>query len=79
MTSAETKALIIDFKNTFSSEEGKRVLANLSRLCCENDTTYIDGNSYGTAFNEGKRRVILYIRWLLNADPSTVKLTGKET
>ena len=62
-----TNSLIKDYKRTFEGPEGERVLANLSMQCYENDPTFVDGNPNGTAFNEGKRFVLLHIRRLIAA------------
>lgn len=57
--------IIMDYKNTFTSEGGKRVLENLAFECYENSVTFIDKNALGSAFNEGKRYVILHIKRIL--------------
>lgn len=65
----EQKQLLIDFKECFGTEGGKRVLARLSKLCRENEASYVDHNTHYTAYNEGKRCVILHIRSMLAKDP----------
>lgn len=69
----QSKQLIMDFLNTFTSEGGRRVLDRLSKLCNENDPTYVDDNAMGTAYKEGQRSVILHIRNMLAKDPNIVK------
>lgn len=64
----QTKQLTIDFMNTFTSESGRRVLGSLSKLCRENNPCFVDHNTHYTAYNEGKRCVILHIRSQLNKD-----------
>jgi len=59
---------IIDFKMTFDSEHGKRVLERLSILCHENRPTFVDHNALGSAYKEGARSVILHIRSMLSKD-----------
>jgi len=54
--------LLMDFQQTFGSEQGKRVLEKLSKFCLEKQSCYTSNNSHETAFNEGARSVILYIR-----------------
>ena len=61
--------LIIDYHGTFATPEGLSVLEDLSKRCFENRTTYVDQNPHGTAFQEGKRYMILYIRDKLRKDP----------
>lgn len=71
----KVKQLIRDFQGTFDTPEGKRVLENLSNECFENQPTFVANNQYGTAFHEGKRNVILYIRSMLAKDPNVVRQT----
>ncbi len=69
------KQLIRDFQGTFGTSEGKSVLENLSGECFENRNTFLSNNQHGTAFNEGKRYVILYIRGILAKDPHIERQT----
>ncbi|KKL15803.1 hypothetical protein LCGC14_2501920 [marine sediment metagenome] len=71
----KAKQLIMDTQGTFGTPEGKRVLEKLSLECLEEVSTFVPNNQYGTAFNEGKRYVILYIRGILESDPNKVKQT----
>ncbi len=75
MDKDEAKQLIRDFQGTFDTPEGKRVLEKLSEECFENQPTFVVSNQYGTAFHEGKRNVILYIRAMLAKDPNIVRQT----
>lgn len=59
----------MDFHNAFNTEGGKRVIENLSKECLENDVTFVSGESDSTAYNEGKRYVILHIRRILAKKP----------
>lgn len=61
----EITQLTMDYLNAFTSEGGKRVLENLSRECYENAVTFIRNEPESTAFNEGKRFVMLHIRRML--------------
>ena len=74
MTPKEFRQLILDFKGTFATEEGQRVLDELSYECHENELTYIRNDPNATAFNEGKRFVILHIRSRMATDPNNKKL-----
>jgi len=58
----------MDFKNSFTSESGKRVLQSLSRECYENAVTFVRNEPESTAFNEGKRYIMLHIRRILARD-----------
>lgn len=67
MDTKEIRQLNLDFKNTFGSDAGARVLDFLSAFCYEKATTYSPGDSGYTAFSEGKRSVILAIRRRVDA------------
>lgn len=64
----EEEQIVLDFKEVFAGDNGKRVLERLSKLCNENKPTYVDQNPTGTAYREGQRSVILHIRAMLNKD-----------
>ena len=44
-----------NYRITFDSEEGKKVLNDLEKRCHEFVTTFSKDNSYETAFLEGQR------------------------
>ena len=67
------KQLIMDYKNCFLSESGKRVVENLSRECYENAVTFIRNEPDSTAFNEGKRYVLLHIKRILSKNPNETR------
>ena len=60
------KQLQKDYKIVFGSDEGQRVLDDISKRCHESSTTYSKDNSHETAFLEGQRSVILFIKAILN-------------
>jgi hypothetical protein len=62
-----------DIKETFATEHGERVLKLLSKKCRENEPTYTANSALHTAYQEGMRSVILYLRIQLNKDLSKVK------
>ena len=64
----EQEQLIKDFKGTFGTQEGERVLKALSKFCLEHQQTYVEESDRKSAFNEGARSVILYIRSKVEAD-----------
>ena len=70
MDKDKAKQLIRDFQGTFNTPEGKSVLEKLSDECFETKNTFMPNSQYGTAFNEGKRYVILIIRAMLAKDPN---------
>lgn len=52
------------------SPQAREVLADLSRLCHAGTTTFVRGDPVATAFNEGKRTVLLHILEALGVKPS---------
>jgi hypothetical protein len=74
MTPETRDKLISDYRHTFASPEGLRVLADLSVRCRERQTVNasgMDGMALLTqlALNEGKRSVIIFIRQMLDPTP----------
>ncbi len=69
----KSKQLIMDMQGTFGTEEGKRVLTNLSEKCREHIATYVSQDTHHTAYFEGMRSVIIYIRLMLAKDPHKEK------
>ena len=59
------KQLQNDFKTVFNSDEGKRVLADLEKRCHFLTTTNIKGFSHESAYMEGQRSVLLFIKQML--------------
>ena len=53
------------FKTVFNSDEGKRVLADLEKRCHFLTTTNIKGDSHESAYMEGQRSVLLFIKQML--------------
>jgi hypothetical protein len=58
--------LIKDYKFVYSSDEGKRVLSDLEKRCHEFVTTHDKSNSHETAFLEGQRSVLIFIKNMVN-------------
>ena len=56
-----------DYKIVFGSEEGKRVLEDISIRCHESSTTFSKDNSHETAFLEGQRSMLLFIKAILKS------------
>lgn len=67
---SKSAALIADYKQTFESDHGRRVLKDLMRKYCILTSTFVPGDSYSFAFNEGTRCVVLSIlsRLKINID-----------
>ena len=49
----------------FNTPEGQLVLDDLALQCYEGAVTFVDNNPYGSAFNEGKRFVLIHIRRMI--------------
>ena len=59
------KQLQIDYKSIFNSDEGVRVMADLEKRCHFLSTTNIKGDSHESAYMEGQRSVLLFIKQML--------------
>lgn len=68
-----------DYRLLFSGERGKRVLRDLMRRHFVLRSTQIAGDSHESAFNEGRRAVVLDILQACNADEDQVREMAKET
>lgn len=66
MNEKDIKQLGIDYKTTFGSESGQRVLEDLKKRCSFNSTTHIKGDSHESAYLEGSRSVVLFINNMIN-------------
>jgi len=62
----ELLKLIKNYKICFSSEEGKKVLFDLEKRCHEFVTTHDKSNSHESAFLEGQRSVLIFIKNMIN-------------
>ena len=56
-----------DYQIVFGSDEGKRVLEDISIRCHESSTTFSKDNSHETAFLEGQRSISLFIKGILKS------------
>lgn len=57
---------IIDlYKQTFNTDEGKKVLEDLRLRCFSKKSTF-DKDANVAAFNEGQRQVVLHIEGFIN-------------
>jgi hypothetical protein len=56
-----------DYKIVFGSDEGKRVLEDISIRCHERTTTFNKDNSHETAFLEGQRSMLLFLKAMLKS------------
>ena len=59
------EGLKVNYKTIFNTDEGKRVLADLEKRCHFMNTTNIKGDSHESAYMEGQRSVLLFIKQML--------------
>ena len=62
------KGLQKNYKFIFNTEEGKEVLTDLEKRCHYHSTTNVKGDSHESAYMEGQRSVILFIKSMLRKD-----------
>jgi hypothetical protein len=53
------------YRETFASDNGAKVLGDLEKRCNMRSSSYVAGDANATAFEEGKRAVILHIHNML--------------
>ena len=54
-----------NYKYIFNTDEGKEVLSDLEKRCHYHSTTNVKGDSHESAYMEGQRSVILFIKSML--------------
>ena len=59
------EGLKVYYKTIFNTAEGKRVLADLEKRCHYHSTTNVKGDSHESAYMEGQRSVLLFIKSML--------------
>ena len=57
-----------NYEYIFNTDEGKEVLADLEKRCHYHSTTNIKGDSHESAYMEGQRSVLLFIKSMLRKD-----------
>ena len=62
------KNLKTNYKMIFSSDEGKQVLSDLEKRCHHHTTTNVKGDSHESAYMEGQRSILLFIKHMLRND-----------
>ena len=58
--------LVKNYKIVFNSDDGKKVIEDLEKRCHEFVTTHDKNNSHETAFLEGQRSVLIFIKNMVN-------------
>jgi hypothetical protein len=57
-----------NYQYIFNTEEGKEVLSDLEKRCHYHSTTNVKGDSHESAYMEGQRSVLLFIKSMLRKD-----------
>jgi len=60
--------LIKIYQRIFKSEDGKNILEDLEKRCNVHNTSF-SNDANETAFREGQRAVVLFIKSMLNKKP----------
>lgn len=68
-----------DYRRAFGDEPGRRVLRDLMRRHFVLRSTQIAGDSHESAFNEGRRAVVLDILQAVNVDEAAVREMAAES
>ena len=59
-------SLIKNYKIVFNSDDGKKIIEDLEKRCHEFVTTHDKNNSHETAFLEGQRSVLIFMKSMIN-------------
>ena len=59
------QSLKTNYKIIFTSDEGKQVLSDLEKRCHYHSTTNVKGDSHESAYMEGQRSILLFIKAML--------------
>lgn len=62
-----------NFKRIFNTDEGKEVLKYLAEEAGQFRTSYVQGDSHGMAFNEGKRYMYNFIVAIIEGNDELVR------
>jgi hypothetical protein len=57
-----------NYKFIFNTDEGKQVLSDLEKRCHYHTTTNVKGDSHESAYMEGQRSILLFIKAMLQND-----------
>jgi hypothetical protein len=59
------KKLRDNYQYVFESDEGKEVLSDLEKRCHFYSSTNVKGDSHESAYQEGQRSILLFIKQML--------------
>ena len=57
-----------NYEYIFNTDEGKEVLVDLEKRCHYHSTTNVKGDSHESAYMEGQRSVLLFIKSMLQKE-----------
>ena len=57
-----------NYQYIFNTDEGKEVLSDLEKRCHYHSTTNVKGDSHESAYMEGQRSVLLFIKSMLQKE-----------
>ena len=61
------------YKFVYNTDEGKAILNDLEKRCHYHSTTNVKGDSHESAYLEGQRSVLLFIKSMLRKENINVK------
>ena len=64
----QLKGLREAYKQVFNSDEGKLIISDLEKRCHFMSTTNVKGDNHESAYMEGQRSVLLFIKSMLQDD-----------
>lgn len=67
-TEASYLATFSDYQETFNTKAGRKVLRHLMKVHGIMQRSYVEGDAYATAFNEGGRNAVIQILNKLRVD-----------
>ena len=62
------KKLRDNYQFIFESDEGKEVMSDLEKRCHHHTTTNVKGDSHESAYMEGQRSILLFIKQMLQKE-----------
>jgi hypothetical protein len=62
------KKLKDNYQYIFNTDEGKEVLSDLEKRCHYHSTTNVKGDSHESAYMEGQRSILLFIKQMLQTN-----------
>ena len=65
---AYIKQLKENYQQVFSTDEGKQVLSDLEKRCHYHTSTNVKGDSHESAYQEGQRSILLFIKQMLQTN-----------